>query len=238
MLDTLFSELTVALGQSFWLALAASFCWGLLSVLLSPCHLSGIPLVIGYISRNGRVKVKQTVALSLLFAFGSLFTIAVIGVITASMGKMLGDTGAWGSYVIAGVFILMGLYLLEIIKLPWNGIALADEQRGGLWGAFLLGLLFGIGLGPCTFAFLAPVLGAVFSIASDRWLKAVLLIAAFGIGHAAVIAFAGSMTNLVQRYLDWAGKSVAMVYVKRISGFLLLIVGLYYLFNQLILKIH
>ncbi len=238
MLDTLFSELTLALGQSFWFALAASFSWGILSVLLSPCHLSGIPLVIGYISSHGRVKVKQTVALSLLFASGSLFTIAVIGVITASMGRMLGDTGVWGSYVIAGVFILMGLYLLEIIKLPWNGITFADEQRGGLWGAFLLGLLFGIGLGPCTFAFLAPVLGAVFSIASNSWLKAVLLIAAFGIGHATVIAVAGSMTNLVQRYLDWAGKSVAMVYVKRSSGLLLLIVGLYYLFNQLIAKIQ
>ena len=201
MLETLFSELTIALGQSFWFALAASFCWGIMSVLLSPCHLSGIPLVIGYISCHGRIKVKQTVALSLLFASGSLFTIAVIGVITASMGRMLGVTGVWGSYVIAGVFVVMGLYLMDLIHLKWKGIPLADEQRGGLWGAFLLGLLFGIGLGPCTFAFLAPVLGAVFSIAANSWLKAVLLIAAFGTGHAAVIAVAGSMTNVVQYYL-------------------------------------
>ncbi len=233
MLDTLFSELTLALGQNFWLAMAASFSWGILSVLLSPCHLSGIPLVIGYISSHGRVKVKQTVALSLLFASGSLFTIAVIGVITASMGRMLGDTGVWGSYVIAGVFILMGFYLLDIIKLPWNGIAFADDQRGGLWGAFLLGLLFGIGLGPCTFAFLAPVLGAVFSIAANSWLKAVMLITAFGIGHAAVIAVAGSMTNLIQYYLTWSGKSGAMVYLKRFFGIILTATGLYFMYTTL-----
>lgn len=233
MLETLFSELTIAAGQSFRIALFASFFWGILSVLLSPCHLSGIPLIIGYISSHGRIKVKRTVVLSLLFASGSLFTIAVIGVITASMGRMLGVTGVWGSYVIAGVFILMGLYLMDLIHLKWKGIPLADEQRGGLWGAFVLGLLFGIGLGPCTFAFLAPVLGAVFSIAAKSWLKAVLLIAAFGTGHAAVIAVAGSMTNVVQYYLTWSGKSGAMVYVKRSFGVILVFFGLYFIYTTL-----
>jgi len=233
MVESLFSALSIALGKSYFIALAAAFCWGILSVLLSPCHLSGIPLVIGYISSHGRIKVKRTVALALLFASGSLFTIATIGVITASLGKMLGDTGEWGIYVIAAVFIVMGLYLMDLIRLKWNGIPLSDEQRGGLWGAFLLGLLFGIGLGPCTFAFLAPVLGAVFSIASDSWLKAVLLIAAFGVGHAAVIALAGSMTNLLQHYLTWSGKSGAMVYLKRFFGLILISIGLYFIYTTL-----
>ncbi|MEI6847070.1 MAG: cytochrome c biogenesis protein CcdA [Chlorobiaceae bacterium] len=231
MLDSLFAGLTMALSQSYLVALAASFTWGILSVLLSPCHLSGIPLVIGYISSNGRIKAQRTLFLSLLFAAGSLFTITVLGIITASMGRMLGDTGKVGSYVIAGVFIMMGLYLLEIIKLKWNGIALADEQRGGLWGAFLLGLLFGIGLGPCTFAFLAPVLGVVFNMASENWLKAVLLIGAFGIAHATVMAFAGSMITLVQHYLDWSGKSIVMISIKRGTGLLLLITGFYFAAN-------
>lgn len=233
MLDSLFSGLTIALSQSYLVALAASFVWGILSVLLSPCHLSGIPLVIGYISSHGRIKVQRTVYLSLLFASGSLMTIAVLGVITASMGRMLGDTGEWGSYVIAGIFIVMGLYLLDMIKLNWNSIVLADEQRGGLWGAFLLGLLFGIGLGPCTFAFLAPVLSVVFSIASDSLLKAIVLIAAFGTGHATVLAVAGSMTNVVQHYLDWSGRSGVVVYLKRFFGLIVLIVGLCFLYAAL-----
>jgi len=233
MLDSLFSGLTQALSQSYLVAFFASFAWGILSVLLSPCHLSGIPLVIGYISSHGRIKVQRTVLLSLLFASGSLCTIAGLGLLTASMGRMLGDTGEWGSFVLAGVFLLMGLYLLDAIKLSWKGIVLADEQRGGLWGAFLLGLLFGIGLGPCTFAFLAPVLAVVFSLSSESWLKAVLLVAAFGMGHAAVIALAGSMTNLVQKYLDWSGKSGVMVYVKRFFGLVVLLVGVYFLYVAL-----
>lgn len=233
MLDALFSALTLALSQRYVVALSASFVWGILSVLLSPCHLSAIPLLIGYISSHGRIKVQRTLFLSLLFASGSLMTIALLGFITASMGRMLGDTGAWGSFVIAGVFIVMGLYLLDAIKLNWKGMALADEQRGGLWGAFLLGLLFGIGLGPCTFAFLAPVLGVVFTISSDSWLKALLLVAAFGLGHSAVIALAGSMTNLVQKYLDWSGKSGVMLSVKRFFGLVVTLVGLSFLYAAL-----
>ncbi|MEI6758122.1 MAG: cytochrome C biogenesis protein [Chlorobium sp.] len=234
MVESLFSALTIALGKSYSLALAAAFGWGILSVLLSPCHLSGIPLVIGYISSHGKVKVKRSISLSLLFAFGSLFTIAMTGVITASMGKMLGDTGTWGTTIISLLFVVMGLYLMDLVRLNWwNGISFGDTPRGGLWGAFLLGLLFGIGLGPCTFAFLAPVLGAVFSIASGNWLKAVMLVAAFGIGHAAVIAAAGSMTNLVQYYLNWTGKSCTMLYLKRLCGFFLLLAGLYFFYDTL-----
>ncbi len=51
-LDSLFSALTLALSQRYLVALSASFAWGILSVLLSPCHLSAIPLLIGYISRH------------------------------------------------------------------------------------------------------------------------------------------------------------------------------------------
>ena len=234
MIESLFSELTIALGKSYFLALAAAFGWGILSVLLSPCHLSGIPLVIGYISSHGKIKVKHSISLSLLFALGSLCTIAIIGVVTASMGKMMGDTGTWGTAIISLLFVVMGLYLMDLVRLNWwNGISFGDNQRGGLWGAFLLGLLFGIGLGPCTFAFMAPILGAVFSIAPGNWLKALMLVLAFGVGHAAVIAAAGSMTNLVQYYLDWAGKSGTMVYFKRLCGFFLLAAGLYFFYASL-----
>ncbi|NTU43963.1 MAG: cytochrome C biogenesis protein [Chlorobiaceae bacterium] len=233
MVETLFSELTFALEKSYGLALFASFIWGVLSVLLSPCHLSGIPLIIGYISSHREIKTKRSLWLALSFALGTLFTIALIGVITASMGMMLGDTGNWGNYVISLLFMLMGLYLMELLPLKWNGIPLADEPRGGLPGAFLLGLLFGIGLGPCTFAFLAPVLGVVFTLGAESWLKAVLLIAAFGIGHATVIAAAGTMTHLVQRYLNWSSSSGSIKQVKRFFGLVLLGTGLYFLYTAL-----
>ena len=105
-----------------------------------------------------------------------------------------------------------------------------QNKHNNLWGAFILGLLFGIGLGPCTFAFLAPVLGVVFQISTDNLLKAVLLVTAFGIGHCAVIVAAGSLTNLVQKYLNWTDNSNAITYVRKVAGLLVIFSGLYFIY--------
>jgi len=232
MLDQLFSHLTLAMSGSFALALAAALAWGVLSILLSPCHLSSIPLVIGYISSQGQIRVKRSFYLALVFALGILLTIAAIGIITASMGRIMGDVGVWGNYLVAAVFILVGLYLMDILRWDWNGIGSGQKKRSGLWGAFILGLIFGIGLGPCTFAFLAPVLGVVFQTASSSWLKAILLITAFGVGHVTVIVIAGSLTNWVQNYLNWTESSKISLYIKRGAGLLVMLGGVYFIYTS------
>lgn len=231
MIDQLFNDLTIAISGGFSLAIGAAFGWGVMSILLSPCHLSSIPLVIGYISSQGNIKVKKSFYLALSFAIGILITIAAIGIITASMGRLMGDVGVWGNWLVAVIFILIGLYLMDIIRWDWSGLTVGNNQRGGLLGAFILGLIFGIGLGPCTFAFLAPVLGAVFQTATDNWLKAVSLISAFGFGHCAVIVLAGSLTNLVQRYLNWTEESKTTLYIKRIAGFFVFWGGVYFIYS-------
>ena len=229
MIDQLFTNLTIALSGSLVIASVAAFAWGALSILLSPCHLSSIPLVIGYISSQGPVRVKSSFSLALNFAVGILITIAIIGLITASLGRLLGDVGYWGNWLVALVFIVVGLYLMDILKLDWNTLNVGNNRPGGLWGAFVLGLVFGVGLGPCTFAFFAPVLGVVFQTANDNWWKAILLISAFGIGHCTIIVSAGSFTTLVQSYLNWTEDSRKATYIKRFAGFLVLLGGVYYI---------
>ena len=96
-MDFLFSWLSELVQSTFLVALLGSFLWGILSILLSPCHLSSIPLVIGYISSQGQIKIKRSFYLALVFAAGILITIALIGLITASMGRLLGDVGQWGN---------------------------------------------------------------------------------------------------------------------------------------------
>ena len=231
MIEQLFTNLTLAMSGSFSLALTAAFGWGVLSILLSPCHLSSIPLVIGYISAQGRIKVKRSFYLALTFAVGILITIAAIGLVTASMGRLMGDVGIWGNWLVAAVFILIGLYLMDVIHWDWSGVNIAANPRGGIWGAFVLGLIFGVGLGPCTFAFLAPVLGVVFQTAGESWIKAILLIFAFGLGHVTVIVIAGSLTNMVQRYLNWTEDSKTAVYIKRIAGLFVVFGGVYFIYT-------
>lgn len=226
----LFNTLTKAMTGSFEIALLAALSWGVLSILLSPCHLSSIPLVVGYISRQGEVTSRRSFNLSLIFAVGILISIALVGLITTSMGRLMGDVGNWGNWIVAAVFFLVGLYLMDILKLSWSGPAL-PTRTGGWLGAFLLGLIFGIGLGPCTFAYFAPVLGVVFGISMSSWMKAMLLIAAFGIGHCTVIVGAGSLTHLVQRYLNWSSQSKATAWIRRVAGGFVFLGGIYFIYT-------
>lgn len=230
MIEELFSYLTRSLSGSFSLALAAAFGWGILSILLSPCHLSSIPLVIGYIARQGQIRLKHSLYLALVFAVGILVTIGLIGLITASLGRLMGDVGSWGNWLVAAVFMMVGLYLMDIIHWDWIGLKMGNKRRSGLWGAFVLGLVFGVGLGPCTFAFLAPVLGVVFRTASVNWTEGILLILAFGIGHCAVITIAGSITGWVQNYLNWSENSKINRHIKKIAGACVILGGIYYLY--------
>ena len=81
MIEDLFTILYNAMTGSIWLAIIASFSWGVLSILLSPCHLSSIPLVVGYISSQGKISIRRTFIISLVFSLGILITIGLIGVI-------------------------------------------------------------------------------------------------------------------------------------------------------------
>ena len=232
MIEHLFEVLSNTLSSRIELALAAAFGWGVLSILLSPCHLSGIPLIIGFISTQGRVTLKRSFALSSIFALGVLATIGLIGLVTASMGRLIGDVGFMGNLVVAAVFILIGLYLLDIVRPSWEGVSLHTNRKGGL-AALMLGLLFGLGLGPCTFAYMAPVLGVVFQVSQTSMLTACALLLMFGIGHTAVIVAAGTSTKWVQVYLNWSDGSRSVVRLRRVCGALVVAGGAYLMVQTL-----
>ena len=232
MIDGIFNYLYGAMTGAVWLAVLASFGWGVLSILLSPCHLSSIPLVVGFISSQGKMSIGRTFNISLVFAVGILITIALIGIVTASLGRLMGDIGGVGNYLVAGIFFLVGLYLLDIIKLNWNA-GIKQTKSKGLLAALILGLLFGLALGPCTFAYMAPVLGVVFQTAQTNYILAMVFLLAFGIGHCSVIVGAGTLTGKVQKYLNWSEQSKAIIWIKRACGILVILGGVYLIYNNL-----
>ncbi|MCM8788437.1 MAG: cytochrome c biogenesis protein CcdA [Candidatus Omnitrophica bacterium] len=225
----LFEVLSHAVESSPSAAISASFVWGILSILLSPCHLASIPLIVGFISNQGKISTKNAFYLSSVFSLGILLTIALIGFITAALGKMAGNIGPVSNYIVAIVFVAIGLYLLEIIKLPFlqPGDNALKMNRKGVFAAFVLGLVFGLALGPCTFAYMAPMLAVVFKVASTKFLYSAILLLAYAIGHCSVIVFAGTSVEGVQKYLNWGEKSKGIVVVKKICGILLVICAVY-----------
>ena len=231
MIDNIFEYFTNALTYGFWFSLFASFVWGLLSIILSPCHLSSIPLVIGFLTSRNETKSSKTFFLSLIFALGILITIILIGVITALTGQILGNIGKIGNLIVAVVFILIGLYLMDIIKIPLNGFSISKPNTKGYFSSFVLGLLFGLGLGPCTFAFMAPVIVIVFKLSSTNVFYSILLLLSFAIGHCSVIVLAGVSFTKVQKYLKWNENTKTINIIKKITGSLVILGGFYLFYN-------
>jgi cytochrome c-type biogenesis protein len=228
MIVDLFTWLSGTLTQSPEIALVGAFIWGVLSVALSPCHIACIPLIVGFIDGQGNISTGRAFRLSFLFGLGILVTIGIIGLITGLMGRMIGDIGGYGNYFVAVIFFAVGLNLLGVLPLPFmEGGANPKYQRKGLLAAFVLGLLFGIALGPCTFAYMATMLGVVFSMASTKIVFALSLLLAYGIGHCAVLVFAGTFTEVVQHYLHWSEKSKGAIILKKACGILVILGGVY-----------
>ncbi len=229
MIEQLFTTLTRAVDGGPAVALSAAFAWGILSILLSPCHLASIPLIVGFIDEQGRISTLRAFQIALLFALGILITIGIIGAATAAAGRMLGDVGAYGNYFVAAVFFLVGLHLLGVFPLPFTGPGQVALKRRGRIAAFIFGLVFGVALGPCTFAYMAPMLAVTFRTASAHPAQGILLLLAYGVGHCAIIVLAGTFTESVQRYLDWNESSKGAAILKKACGVLVLLAGLWML---------
>jgi cytochrome c-type biogenesis protein len=88
-----------------------------------------------------------------------------------------------------------------------------------------------VALGPCTFAYMAPMLVVTMRVAAEHFIYAASLLIAFGLGHCAVIVAAGTSSEAVQGYLDWTESSRGTQIVKQVCGTLVLLAGLYMLYT-------
>jgi cytochrome c-type biogenesis protein len=230
-MEQLFTNLSHAVEGAPLIALSAAVVWGILSIVLSPCHLASIPLIVGFISEQGQMKTRRAFSTSTLFAVGILITIAAIGVITAAAGRMMGDVGRYGNYFVALIFFVVGLHLVGVIPLNFSGAGPVGMKRKGLLAAFVLGLVFGVALGPCTFAYMAPMLAVTFKLAGQAPVYSAALLLAYGIGHCSVIVAAGTSAELVERWLKWNEQSKGLAVLKIVCGILVMLGGVWLIYT-------
>lgn len=224
------AHLSAALEGAPVLALGAASLLGAASVLISPCHLAGVPLVVGVVQAH-RGPDRSASAVALLFGLGVLLSFAVVGGLTVAAGRIAGDLGRFGNLLGAAVFILFGLQLLDVIALPWFR-ALTTRVDGRTARPTLVGFLFGASLGPCTFSFMAPVLGVVMSIGQTRPARATGLLFAYAVAHTAVLVAAGVLGGATERFLDSRGATRAVAGLRMLTGGVLILGGLYFLYTM------
>ena len=230
-LQSLFSAFNSAIEGSPAIVLLAVFLWGIASVILSPCHLASIPLIVGFINGDGVVSSRRAFLLSSLFALGNLATIAIAGYITSRAGRIMGDVGQYGNLIVAIVFLLVGLHLYGVIPMPWSAPGQIKMKWRGPLAALVLGLIFGIALGPCTFAYMIPILAMTLKLADSNLWYGITLLLMYGVGYCTVIILAGTFSGTVQRYLNWTECSKGTLLIKKGCAILVILAGLYLIYK-------
>lgn len=224
------SSILIAINSSFYnpsfISFAAATAWGILSVILSPCHLGAIPLIVGYINEGKKPDRSKAFLYSLLFALGLLIMLAFVGVATSAAGRLLGDIGR-GIPIVIGIFLfLCGLWLMEIPLFSKSGISFSVKPRGkGALGALSLGLIYGVILGPCSFAFLAPMLGFVFSAGGSTVVYGIFLMVFYSLGHTAAVVAAGTFGDFISLVMKRKRTEKVSLWFKRMLGGLVALVG-------------
>lgn len=221
-----------ALEGSGFLVLGASFLWGIIGMLFSPCSLIAIPLVIGYIESQQDKSTSNAALLSLAFSAGILINIGVVGIVIASAGTLMTDLSRVTNYLVATVFIAFGLHLMEVLRIPWINISGMQEKRGkGLLGAWILGIFSGLAIGPCAFAYLAPMLVLAMKAATTSFLRAVMMVIMYGLGNCLIIVAAGSSAGFINRFIDMDENSRLPIIMNNLFGVILILVGLYFIYS-------
>ena len=227
-MEGLFGDISQLIQQNPWLAVLAVFIGGATTA-SNPCVLAMIPLLMGVVAGGEVTSIKKSLGFSALFVLGLSITFAILGLISALMGKMLGDVGAFWKYLVAGVCLIMSFHLLGLFKFNINLPQPMNVRRGGPVGAFLLGLLFGVVSSPCAVPILAVLLAYVGSQGNVVYGGFLLLI--YALGHSALILVAGTSMGAAKRLIESKGLRRTNLVLQRIAGVIVILVGAYFLFR-------
>ena len=233
MFDPLIGQFEFYLGQSLVFAYVAAYLAGVL-VSFTPCIYPVIPITAAVIGGQRDISGARGFVLSLFFVLGLALTYSALGVFAALTGMLFGtiQTSPLTLGVLGGLFILMGLAMLDVFQLSLERYAprnLTGGNRKGIFGSFMIGVTSGFILGPCTAPVLAVILGVVAARQSVFFGASLLFVFSLGVGSLLVLVgtFAGILASLPK-------SGAWMTGVKKLSGIVMLAAGAYFLYSAFI----
>ncbi len=231
-IDHIVGQFDLYLGQSVFLAYAAAYLAGLL-VSLTPCVYPVIPITAACIGSQGKVTGTRGLVLSLFFVLGLALTYTALGLLAAMTGKLFGtvQSSPWTQGFLGMLFLIMALAMLDVFQISLERYlprSMTTPRSKGLFGSFAIGVTSGFILGPCTAPVLAVILGVV-AARQDALFGASLLFV-FSLGMGSLLILVGTFTGMLAS-LPKSGSW--MVAVKKISGFVMLAVGAYFLYSAI-----
>lgn len=228
MFDTIFLTVNEWMTGGSAIAALGCFLWGVISVLFSPCHLASIPLIVAYVGGQETLVTPRKAGLySVVFTSGFFISIALVGIICALLGRMMGDIGSYWQILIGLILIWVALGMLGVEKCSVSGSLLYKLNFKGISGAFFLGLAYGVLSGSCTFGFIAPVLA--FITVQKQIIVGTIFILLFAAGHCLPIAVAGSSVGFVKGIMENNKWQNTGNWFRKGAGIIIIVMGIYFI---------
>ncbi len=225
-METIFEQFGRLLSQNIWIALLFALFAGIVSS-FSPCCLSTVPLIVGYVGGYSEKDKKKPLIYSLMFSAGLAVTFTILGVLSVAIGRLfIGIGNLW--YIVLGIIMLfVGLQMFGVIKIGSNSCRVQKKGKG-LLGAFLLGILGGVFSSPCS----TPVLIAILAFAAGNGniLFGGILLLVYAIGHCALVIIAGTSVGLTQSFVNSDKTNKIAKIMKYIFAIVIFIFGFYLLY--------
>lgn len=212
--------------QGSSISFIGAFLGGVL-VSFSPCVYPLVPITLGFIGvKAGASRIKGLI-LSLVYVLGLAITYSILGLIASLTGRLFGQISSHPiSFLIIGnACIIAGLSFFDIINISFTGIRLQNKIKGGgIFSVFLLGLASGLVAGPCT----APALGTilVYVCAKQNIIYGASLLFVFAYGMGSLLILVGTFSAI---FINLSRSGIWLTRVKKVSGFILLGIGEYFL---------
>lgn len=224
MINEWLESLSLLINSNLWISPAIALAAGLLTS-FTPCSLSTVPLVIGYVGGTSGEDTKKALVLSLTFAAGTAVTFTVLGTVASILGKLVGTSSSvW--YIALGVLmVLMALQTFETYNFIPSTALLSKSKKRGYVGAFIAGILGGFFSSPCA----TPVLVALLAMVakSGNVFLGIALLLLYSIGHGTLVVIAGTSLAFVRKLTVSKKYGIFSIILKYIMGSIILLLGFY-----------
>jgi cytochrome c-type biogenesis protein len=210
-----------------------AFSSGILSF-FTPCVLPLVPSYLVFISGTSidhldkpeTTKLKRTLLThSIAFVLGFSFVFISFGASSSLIGQFLSAYETYISKVGGILLIVMGLFSLNLIRIPFlnqEKIIHLKKKPLGFFGSFIVGITFSLGWTPC----IGPALSSILIIASqeENTPQGAFLLGMYSLGFAVPFILSALLFHQFLSFLKRYGYVVK--YTMKIMGILLIVIGL------------
>ncbi len=223
-MEAMLEGISQIIVQSSWVAPVLALIAGVLTS-FTPCALSSVPLIVGYVGGSGSKNTKRAFFMSLTFAVGSAITFTILGIIATTAGSLIGTSASWWYIVLGALMMLMSLQTWGIYEIIPSSYLIAKNTKRGYIGALIAGILGGVFSSPCS----TPVLIALLAVVAgqDSMLWGVVLLLLYSVGHGILAVICGTSVGFVEKLSQSKKYARLSNLLKIIMGIFMALIGFY-----------